>query len=90
MRIEELLDLTLYEVLENYCTVCNLECGYYYGVFKKDDIDELYEHYNVEEYTEAFFVDELISLEIIPTLKEEIRDYDTCVHIMENLGISKK
>ena len=90
MLVEDLLDLTLREVLENYCTVCNLECGYYYGVFKKDDIDELYEHYNVEEYTEAFYIDELISLEIIPSVKDEIRDYNKCITIMENLGISKK
>ena len=74
MRIEELLDLTLREVLENYCTVCNLECGYYYGVFKKDDIDELYEHYNVEEYTEAFFVDEFMKSDVGFSLQECLFD----------------
>ena len=90
MLIKELLDLTLREILEEYCTVCNLECGYYYGVFKATDIDEIFEQYKVEDYEEAFDVDNLISYEIIPSFDEEVRDYDTLIRIMDNLGIDKR
>lgn len=90
MIIEEILDLPLREILENYCTVCNLECGYYYGVFKIEDIDEIFEHYNVNEYEEAFQVEDLIHCDVIGTYQDEVRDYNTLVRIMENLGVSKK
>ena len=32
MKIEDLLDLTLREILEKYGAVRNLECGYFYGI----------------------------------------------------------
>lgn len=88
--IEDLLDLTLREVLENYCTVNNLECGYYYGVFRQEDIDRIFKEYNVKEYQEAFNVENLINDELIVSFQEKIKDYDKLTTIMKNLGISKK
>ena len=49
------MDLTLREVLENYVVLHNLECGYYYGLAKADDVEKLFKKYNIEEdYPEAF------------------------------------
>ena len=91
MKINDLMDMTLREVLENFVTVHNLECGYYYGVFRAEDIDEIFQNYNVEEdYPEAFCVENLIDDEIIVSHDDEVRSYKTLVTIMENLGISKK
>ena len=67
------------ELLQNYCIIYNLECGYAYGVFRIKDVDELIEHYNIEEYPEAFSIENI-----------EIRDYEVLERIMSNLGISKK
>jgi len=91
MKLKELLDLTLREVLENYCCVNNLECGYYYGVFKVEDIEKIFKEYNInEDYPEAFNVENLINDELIVSFDEPIKDYDKLVTIMKNLDISKK
>lgn len=89
MKFNELLDLTLREVLENYCTVLNLECGYHYGIFKQEDIEQIFEEYNINEYPEAFAVEPLISSEILDGV-EEVKGYKSLVKIVNNLGISKK
>ena len=36
ITIEELMELPLKEVLENYSAVMSLECGYYYGILLAD------------------------------------------------------
>ncbi|WP_458454372.1 hypothetical protein [Methanobrevibacter sp.] len=91
MKLEELLDLTLREVLEDYVAVNNLECGYYYGVFKGDDINRIFEEFNIEEdYPEAFHVENLINDELIVSFDEEIKDYNKLLKIMKNLGVSSK
>ena len=91
MKFEDLLDLPLREVLEKYCIAMNLECGYSYGVFKTDDIEQLFQEFNIEEdYPEAFSVRELIDEETILTYQEPIKDYNKLLTIMDNLGISKK
>lgn len=91
MKINDLMDLTLREILENYVVVQNLECGYYYGIFKQEDVDQIYEEYNIDkDYPEAFSPEGLVSDEIIVDYDAPVRDYDTLVRIMENLGVSKK
>jgi hypothetical protein len=90
MKLEELLDLTLREIVNTYCVVWNLECGYAYGIFKIEDIDQIIEEYNVlEEYPEAFSPEPLISHEVTDVC-EEIRDYEVLTRIMDNLGINKR
>lgn len=90
MDLDELLDLPLREVLENYSAVGSLECGYWYGIFNDKDIKKITDNYNIEEeYPEAFGVMNLIDDELILDC-DEIGDYDKLVRIMENLGINKK
>ena len=90
MKFEELLDLTLREILENYCIVRNLECCFIYGVFKNEDIDRIFNEYNIEkDYPEAFNVENLIHDEVVLNY-EDIKDYDALLRIMDNLGKKKK
>ena len=87
----DLLDLTLREVLENYVVLHNLECGYYYGVARSDDVEKLFNNYNInEDYPEAFNVEGLIQDETITDYGEEIVSYSKMEKIMKNLDISKK
>lgn len=82
---------TVNEVLENYVLVHNLECGYYYGLVKNEDVEKLFENYNInEDYPEAFNVEDIIHHEIVVNTDEPIMDYKKLERIMNNLGISKK
>ena len=90
MKYEDLLDLTLREVLEKYCAVHNPECCFYYGIFKLEDVNKICEEYNVDdEYPEAFCPESIFVDDCLMEC-DEIRDYDTLVRIMDNLGVSKK
>lgn len=91
MKLNDLLDYTLRDLLDEFGTVYNDECGYYYGVVRFDDIERLYEEYNIsEDYPEAFDVENLISDEIIISFDDEVLEYPKLVKIMKDLGISKK
>ena len=89
VKLDDLMDMTLREVLDNYCTFFNLECGYYYGIASYDLADRMYEEFNVdEEYPEAMSVESLIDEDLL--FREELIDWDKVVRIMNNLGVSKK
>ena len=91
MVLEDYLDMTLRDILDEYCAIYNLECGYYYGISKFDTIEELFNEYDVEnEYPEAFEVDNIVNHEVLDSMCEELLSYDRLVKIMKNLGISKK
>ena len=90
MKLEELMEMTLKEVLETFVGIRSLECCYWYGIAKADDVEKLFENYNIEEYEEAFDVANLIEDELLVSHQEEVLTYDVLERIMENLGISKK
>ena len=82
-----LLDLTLREILDEYCTLHNLECGGYYGVFHQSNVEQIFKEYNICEYPEAVHCEPLVDEELIDLT---VKGKDTLIRIMENLGISKK
>lgn len=91
MKIEDLMDMTLREVLDSYGAIYNPECGYYYGIASFEDIDELYYEYDIDEvYPEAFEVENLIRDEIIVAFDEELISFNRLEKIMKNLDIPKK
>lgn len=91
MKIEDLMDMTLREVLDSYGAIYNPECGYYYGIASFEDIDELYHEYDIDEvYPEAFEVENLIRDEIIVAFDEELISFNRLEKIMKNLDIPKK
>ena len=90
MKVNDLLDYTLRDLLESYCAIYNPECGYYYGIASFDDVDEIFGAYNVSEYSEGFDVENLINDEILVSFDEELLSYERLERIMSNLDISKK
>ena len=91
MIVNDLLDLTLREVLDTYCALYNLECGHYYGITTFDNCDKLFDEYNIsDEYPEAMSVENLIHDDVLVSLDEELIDYPKLEYVMKNLGISKK
>lgn len=90
MKIEDLYDLTLGEILDEYCVLFNEECGYIYGITRFDLVERMFEEFDVESYSEAMVVNNLISDELIINSNEDIIDYDKICSIMKNLGIFKK
>lgn len=91
MKIEELYDLTLREVCENYVVLHNLECGFIYGIVSFDLLEEFFEKYNIsEEYPEAIHGESILPDEVQIDGDECVLDRTRLVKIMESLGISKK
>lgn len=90
MIIDELLKLNLDEILENYCLLYSPECGYYYGIAECNDVDKLYEEYNIDEYSEAFEPDTIIPGHIMGEINDKLLTYDLLENIMNNLDITKK
>ena len=50
----------------------------------------MFDEYDVESYSEAMVVNNLISDELIINDDEDLIDYDKISRIMKNLGIVKK
>ena len=91
-KLKELLNLTLGELLEQYCQIHNAECGFLYGIAELDDVNQLYREYNIEEdYPEAFMPEDLIHQELdIYSEDAEVMSYEKLEALMKNLGIRKK
>lgn len=91
VTINDLLDLTLREVLENYVLLHNLECDYFYGLAKTKDVERLFKNYNInDDYPEAFSVCTIIQDDVVVDYDDEIITYEKMTKIMDNLGITKK
>ena len=91
MKISDLLDMTLGEVLQEYCILYNLECCYNYGITSSSNADRMYDEFNVEEdYPEAMTVLSVVDDDLLLDMDVELVDWDKIVRIMKNLDISKK
>lgn len=89
MNVNDLLDMTVREVLDEYCVLFSPECCYTYGVTSWDNANQMYDEYNIEEeYPESMCPENLISDEVWDT--DEIIDMEKINRIMDNLGISRK
>lgn len=90
--INDLLDLTLREVLEEYCTVQSLECGYYYGITTFEEANQIINNYNIQEDDNQVRVhfDNLINDELLLDCDKPILTYDKLEVICKNQGITKK
>lgn len=91
MKIKDLLDMTLGEVLQEYCILYNLECCYNYGITSDSNADRMYNEFNVEDdYPEAMTVMSVVDDELLLDMDADLVDWDKIVRIMDNLGISRK
>ena len=68
MKIKDLMDMTLGDLLDTYGLLYNLECGYYYGICSYDLCDRMFEEYDMDTYKEAVVVDPLIVMEVFLVL----------------------
>ena len=90
MKIDDLLDLTLREILEKYRVLYNAECGFYYGVFRVDDINRIFEMYAISEDSEEVVVESIVVNDVLFHIDSDVKDYPELVKIMKNLGIPLK
>ena len=85
-KIDDLMKMTVEELLDTYCITYSPECGYYYGVAKWDDVYSIYDKYDLEdEY--CFDGDSLIPLDYGFDCGEEVLDFKDLECIMDKLGI---
>lgn len=90
MKIDDILDLTLREILDTYCIVYSPECDYIYGFSDYETMEKLYENYNIDVYAEAFEPDSMIPAYILTDYHEEFLQYKDLENIMKNLDIPKR
>ena len=87
---EDLFNMTVGDLLENYQVLYNLECGYFYGICKTETVDKMYQDYRVEDYNEAMSPEPLIRLEVLDEMMGDLIDDDKIGRIMDNLGIKHR
>ncbi len=89
MKIDDLMKMTVEEVLNEYCVAFSPECDYNYGIARWDDANQIYEEFDLEDQY-CFSGDSLIPLDYGFDCGEEVLDLDDLRMIMAKLGIAKK
>ncbi len=54
MNVEELLNKQFKDVLEEYCILYSPECDYGYGIASWDDVEKLYDKYDISDEPSIF------------------------------------
>lgn len=89
MKIDELMQMKVADLLEEFCVVYSPECGYNYGIARWDDANEIHEEFDLEdEY--CFSGDSLIPLDYGFDCGEDVLELKDLKCIMNKLGIRKK
>ena len=88
MKIDDLMKMTVGEVLTEFCVVYSPECDHYYGIARWDDAAQMFDEYDLEdEY--CFDGDELIPLDYGFFEGEEVLDLEKLRYILDYLGVEK-
>lgn len=90
MKNGRLLDLTLRELLKDYCVVKSLECDYIYGICSDKDAGEICNKYDLEDGVSLTFeplIDEEVSIMISDNY--ELLSLDKMEKICGNLKLNK-
>lgn len=82
MKIIELLDLKLKDILDKFCILYSAECDYIYGITTHDAIIEMNEKYELSNEP-SIAVDSLINIELLCELEDT--DNDTEVLTLKNI-----
>ena len=89
MMIDDLMDMTVKEVLDTFCAISNPECGHFYGIATWEDVAKMFEEFDLEdEY--CFYADSLISCEYEFDYGECVLKINDLRKILDYLGIEKK
>lgn len=89
LMIDDLMQMTVGELLNEYCILYSPECDYNYGIGRWDDVNQIYEEFDLEEQY-CFSGDSLIPLDYSFDEGEKVLTLDDMRHIMDVLGIVKK
>lgn len=89
MKIDNILDMSIRDVLNKYCVVYSPECGYYYGITEWEDAEQIYGEFDLEEEY-CFCDDSLIPFDYGFDCGEDILSIDDLRIVMAKLGITKK
>ena len=89
MKLQELLDMKVGDLLQQYCVLYSPECGYTYGISTWDDSSAMFDLFDLEdEY--CFNQDPIFPHLWEVDAEDKVLDYDDCVKILEKLGIEYK
>lgn len=89
MKIDELMKMTVEDVLNEYCIAFSPECDYNYGIARWDDCNQIHEEFDLEDQY-CFSGDSLIPLDYCFDYGEDVLDLKDLRRIMGILGIAKK
>ena len=89
MMIDDILEMPLKDVLNEFCLVYSPECDYHYGIARWDDAGQMFEEFDLEDKY-CFDGDSLIPMDYGVDAGEEILDIDDLRCIMDKLGIPLK
>lgn len=89
MLVNELLDMKLRDVLDEFCFVYSPECGYLYGVSRWDDVASMWDEYDLEdEY--CFEGEDIIAWPMEVDFDAEVLEVERLRNVLDYLGIEKK
>ena len=89
IKIDDLMHMTVEDLLDEFCILYSPECDYNYGIGRWDDASQIYEEFDLEEES-CFSGDSLIPLDYGFDGGEEVLNIDDLRCIMSKLGIAKK
>ena len=86
---DDLLDMTLRDVLDEFCFVYSPECGYLYGIARWEDAYKMWDEYDLkEEY--CFDSESIMAYPMEVDLQQEVITLEGLRRIMNNLGMEKR
>lgn len=89
MKVSDLYDMKVIDLLEEFCVVYSPECGHHYGITRWDDAREMRELYDLEdEY--CFDADSLIPYDYGFDGEEDVLEESDLIRILDALNIEKK
>lgn len=87
--IDDLMSMTVGELLDEYCLLYSPECDYHYGIGRWEDANQIWEEFDLEEQY-CFEGDYLIPMDYGFDSGEAILTMEDLRVIMARLGIAKK
>lgn len=89
MILDDLLDMKVREVLDEFCVAFSLECDWFYGVARWEDVNKMFEEYDLEdEY--CFAGEGLVNYGLEMSESDQVLEVEDLRRILDNLGIEKK
>lgn len=92
LKLEEIQNMTVKEVLEEYCVLYSAECEWIYGIISYTDAENLWKEYELDDEPSCC-TRPLINFEVLEVINEtddETLNKERIERIMDNLGIEKR